>query len=725
MEIEQLSSYGIPQDYIEKFKLQGIQKLHDPQIKSIKKGVLESKNQIISAPTASGKTLIPTLAAIKKIMAGSKVIYLVPLVALASEKWEYYKNLFRGTGVRVAISTGDLDSSSQWLSEFDLIILTTEKCDSLMRHEAQWIKEVGLVVIDEIHLLQDTSRGPTLEITLTRLKESLPKAQFIGLSATIRNLDEIATWLDSIPIKSDFRPVVLHEGVFFDYKIHFFGREGYNLSQRLPLEQSILENAMELGKQNLYFVSSRRNAESLADKLAHFNSLKLGKNEKQELLGLSEEILNVLDFPTKQCKKLAECIKNGVAFHHAGLLGKQKSIIENYFKKGLIKSIVATPTLAMGVNLPAFRVIIRDIKRYYSGIGMRYIPVLEYKQFAGRAGRPGYDDFGEAVLIAKSEDEARKLTETYILGEPEDVYSKLSLEPVLRMQTLALIASDFIQSRESLFSFFSKTFYANQYGDMSEIENKLDRILKLLMKFKFLEQREGKIKPTNIGRRVSELYIDPLTAHHFLESLKNSSETTQPFAYLHAIANTLEMFPLLGIGEDDYDEINAKIIKTSFLEKVPNEWEEEYENFIRSVKTAMLLEAWIEEKTEDEILSKFKVTPGELYTRLKNTDWLLYSMNELGVLLGKKRELSSLRKLKVRMKYGAREELLPLLKLEQVGRIRARKLFNSGLKTIEDLKKAPLGRLSIVVGAKIAASIKKQLGEDQEEVKEEKQLTLG
>ncbi|MBD3156129.1 MAG: DEAD/DEAH box helicase [Candidatus Aenigmarchaeota archaeon] len=726
MKIDSLQEHGIPEVFVEKFKEQGIKKLYDPQKKSLKKGLLDFKNQVVAAPTASGKTFIATLAAIKKLTnERSKVIYLVPLIALAGEKWNYYKKLFSKSGFRVAISTGDFDSTSDWLANYDFIIMTTEKCDSLMRHGANWINEIGLIIVDEVHLLNDPSRGPTLEVTLTRLRETVSNAQLLCLSATISNVDEISEWLNAESIKSDFRPVELHEGIYHDNKIQFFGRDDYDLEEKISAEKAILGNTVELHKQALYFLSTRRNTESLARRLGSFNKKFLKKNEKEELKKLSDELLNVLEKPTRQCKKLADYVKNGVVFHHAGLLGKQKSLIEDNFRKGLIRAICATPTLAMGVNLPAFRVIVRDIKRYYAGYGMRYIPVLEYKQFVGRAGRPDYDDFGESILVAKSETDAHRLTETYIFGEPEDVYSKLSLEPVLRMHTLALIASGFINSREGLMKFFRKTFYAYQYGEMTDIEMKLDKILEMLFNFRFLQEKGDKIVPTKIGKRVSELYLDPITAYHFVKGLKKSNESTPIFSLIHVVSNTLEMRPLLRIGKNEYDEINDKIAKSVFLEKVPEDWDINYDKFMQSVKTAMLFESWIEEVTEDKLLSKYRVAPGDLYYKLKNADWLLYSLNEMGLLLGKKKVLGKIRKLRVRTKYGVREELLPLVRLKKIGRVRARTLFDHNLKSVSDLRKVPLPSLSRIIGPKIANSIKKQLGEDHKEIKDEKQMTLG
>jgi len=708
------------------FNAYGFSSLNPMQQFAIKKGLLDHKNLVVSAPTASGKTLLCEMAALNAYFSRmGKMVYMAPLVALVSEKYHTFKQNYSKEGIKIAMSVGDLDSSDPWLADYDWILTSNEKMDSLIRHEANWVRDVGLIVIDEVHLLHDTSRGPTLEVTLTRLHEMIPQAQILALSATIKNAKELAEWLDAEVVISDYRPVELHEGIYLNSKLQFYRRDSYDLNEHLESEAAILDNTKKLKKQALFFVSTRRNAESLAEKLGNFNKNYLTYEEKTKLIRLSDEILNILEIPTRQCKRLAGCVKYGVAFHHAGLLYSQKKLIEDNFRNGLISGIVATPTLAYGVNLPAFRVIIRDAKRYYAGYGSGFIPVLEYKQFCGRCGRPQYDKWGESILIAKSEDEARDFNERYILGEPEDIFSKLALEPILRMHTLALIASGFVNKKESLMKFFEKTFYAHQYGDISAIDDKIDKILEILFDFKFLYEDEDKILPTRIGKRVSELYIDPLTANYFIECLNKAMKIkTQHFSYLHMVSNTLEMKPPLSVGNKEFEEINDVIARTRFLQKVPKDWDLEFDGFLKSVKTAMMLEGWTNEMTEDQILSRFRVTPGELRTRLTNADWLLYAAQELALLLKFKKLLIEIRKVRVRVKYGVKEELIPLVRLEQIGRVRGRKLYNSGLKSILDLKKTPLSNLERIVGSKVAVIIKKQLGDKAEEIKEEKQETL-
>ncbi len=706
-------------------KISGFKKLNPVQEEALKNGLLEGKNLVIASPTASGKSFIFEIAGINTLAnERGKVLYIAPLRALCWEKYQDLKRKYeKEFGIKIAISTGDFDSSDLWLARYDWIIVTCEKCDSLIRHGAEWIKDVGLVIVDEIHLIDQIERGPTLEVTITRLKEIIQKTQFLLLSATIKNADELAGWINGKTIVSNYRPVKLYEGVCYNSKIVFLDKEGYKLDEDLPVEDSIVKNTLRFKKQIIFFVGTRKRAEKLAEKLGKTVKKYLTPNEKRDLNFLSEEILNVLEVPTKQCKKLAECVKNGVASHHAGYLSKQRILVEEYFRKGLLKVITATPTLQLGLNLPAWRVVVRDLKRYHPGFGALYIPVIDYKQFVGRAGRPSYDSWGESIIIARNEMEAEDLIEHYILGEPEKITSKLAVEPILRVHTLALIASDFCKSKESLMDFFSKTFYAYQFQDIERIKEKTFEIIKNLKKWKFIVSKKRKIEATRIGKRVSELYIDPLTAYFFIKSLKKVKKI-ELFGILQLISNTVEMKPLPNVKSKEFDELNEVIAEreSCFLQKIPREWDLEFDDFLKSVKMALVFESWINEATEDDILTKFKITPGELRGRLEIADWLLYSLHELALLLRKKSILKDIKKLRVRMHYGVKEELLPLVKLKNVGRVRARKIWLSGIKSIKELRKVPIEKLSKIVGPNIAKNIKDQL--KGKKVKERKVLTL-
>jgi helicase len=191
------------------------------QEKSVKSGLLNHNSLLICAPTASGKTLVASMAIVKCLNEKHKAIYLVPLKALANEKFKEYQKLLEKTDYKTVISTGDLDSESGYLVNYNLLIMTTEKLDSLLRRKVKWLSEVKCLVVDEIHLLNDSSRGPTLEIILTLLKQ-LVKPQIVGLSATIGNPQELANWLEAELVIDNWRPVELKQGIFYKGKTQFY-----------------------------------------------------------------------------------------------------------------------------------------------------------------------------------------------------------------------------------------------------------------------------------------------------------------------------------------------------------------------------------------------------------------------------------------------------------------------------------------------------------------------
>ena len=195
--------------------------LRPSQEKSINKGLLDGKSLQVCTRTASGKTLIAELAAIKSVIEKKgKAIYIVPLKALASEKYKDFKRKYDKVA-KIALSIGDIDSSDPYIAEYDFIITTSEKLDSLTRHHASWLSNVSVVIVDEIHLLNDTDRGPTLEILLTILKQLLKNVQIIGLSATIGNAEELAEWLKADLVVDEWRPVKLHKGVYLQGNVEF------------------------------------------------------------------------------------------------------------------------------------------------------------------------------------------------------------------------------------------------------------------------------------------------------------------------------------------------------------------------------------------------------------------------------------------------------------------------------------------------------------------------
>ena len=619
----------------------GMVDLYPPQEEAIHAGALEGKNLVLASPTASGKTLVAELCALKHVLElDGKVLYLSPLRALASEKFEEfqkYKKIRKANGRRVSVgvSTGDYDSSDPWMGKHDIIVTTNEKADSLLRHRAKWVNDVSLVVADEVHLLNDADRGPTLEVVLARLMQVNPDVQLLVLSATIKNVGELAEWLKAISVTTEWRPVTLREGVIVHDEILF--KDGGALEIENTAKDPTLNMAVytvKSGSQALAFAGTRRNSISLAKKVATKIKPLLSKPMKRSLKQLSEQILATGE-RTRLGEQLAEVVSGGAAFHHAGLSGGHRKIVEDSFRDGRIKVLTATPTLAIGMNLPARVVIINDYRRYESGYGYYPIPVLEYKQMAGRAGRPRYDKVGDAILVAKTEDERDYLMDNYILAETEKIWSKLAVERILRSHVLATVASDFAHTEQGIYDFFGKTFYAYQY-DPRAIKGVIQKSLGFLFTEKMIEAVGNKIEATRFGRRVSELYIDPLTGVTIRDGLTNRASHLTDISFLHMIARTPDMFPKLRPYSNEMDNLQFFIEdhQNEFMFELPDPWMDRiaFEEFLGEAKLAWVLKSWMDETSEDEMIERYKVQPGDLYRLISTSKWLIHASHELATL---------------------------------------------------------------------------------------------
>lgn len=484
-------------------------------------------------------------------------------------------------------------------------------------------------------------------------------------------------------------------------------------------------DTIKIGKQALIFVNTKQSAEKCAEEIS-----KKIKSKSRELDELGEQILNALPKPTKQCERLSLAVRKGVAFHHAGLVHKQRELIEDEFRRGKIRIICCTPTLAAGLNLPAFRVVIRDLKRF-GHHGLAWIPVLEYHQQAGRAGRPGYDEYGVAITLADTDSQLEEIFERYINGEVEEIYSKLAVEPVLRTYLLSLIATGFVSTDKEILTFFSKTFWAHQFQDMEKLGIIIDKMLALLEEWEFIRYpktdfvsaaslkdkdiNESKIEATLLGKKVAELYIDPLTAHDFVLALrKSASKEPIDFSFLQLISNTLELRPLLKVKTKEWEDFQERLAKyeDSLLIDEPTMYDDDYDTFFDSIKTAFMLLDWIEEKDEEYLMETYGVRPGELRAKQDIGDWLLYSSEELSRILSLGDARKEIMKLRFRLQHGVKEELLLLLKLKNIGRVRARKLFSNQIRDISDVKRANIATLSQLLGEKIAIDVKHQVGEE-------------
>jgi helicase len=709
---ELLEQYSLPAQVADILESSGIQTLHPPQADAIKKGILDKKNLVMAVPTASGKTLIAELCLLKAILQeGGRGLYICPLKALASEKFHDFKKKYESLGISIGIATGDLDSPSQYLNRYQILISTPEKIDSLLRSKASWlIQNLTVIVLDEVHTIGDENRGPTLEILITRIKQMKPDVQILALSATISNAKEIAGWLKSELTYSQWRPIPLKEGVYYNERI-IFNNDSIRIIKEDESEDlnKLTLDTLRGGGQVLVFVNSRRSAQAVARELAPSIVGMLKPEEKKQLAQLAKEIA---DEPsaTKVCKKLADCIKHGSAFHHAGLKPKQRQAVEDYFKKNIIKTIASTPTLAAGVNLPARRAIIRDCKRYASGLGSVYISTSEYKQCAGRAGRPQYDDYGEAVLMAKSLSEQNALFEKFILATPEPVSSKLGTESALRIHVLSSIAAGYVHDINGMFEFINETFLAYQRQGLNLLDL-IGQIFDFLHDNGFIDKSGFRFFTTPFGNTTSRLYIDPITSLTLREGLTkiHNGKNFSDLGLLHLMACCPDS-DMLSVGKADYEELESlanKIEDELILSPEDLPMLQDSYTFYSTLKTMWLLGRWIEEEKEETLCDEFNVGPGDIYRHVESAEWLLYAAGTIAELYHYKKLSFSIEDLRHRIKYGIRKELLELASLRGVGRIRARQLYAHGYHKLGDLKNASESSLASIktIGKSLAHDI--------------------
>jgi len=782
---------------IDFLKSEGYDELFEPQERAVKSGLFdEKKNFLITIPTASGKTLIAMLAILSHLSKHkTKAVYLTPLRALTSEKFEEFKKLEQvdlGQKIKVAISTGQ-EKTKIRLEDADIIFLTNESMDAHMAFQSKWIENIGLVISDEIHLIGDADRGPTLEMVLTRFRPKFRtkiqldlknnpfqiSPKIIGLSATVSNSIQLANWLNCELIESDFRRVPLSETVYcnntlydknyeeFDHANYVRNEDGTPTDRHKKSWIGLGLETVEKDAQCLIFSQSRRNAVAWAKDAGTEIEKLLSPEELNILTKISENIVpKEKDNQTKLIHDLAKVVKQGSAFHHAGLDQKSRSIIETEFKNGHIKLLTATPTLAAGVNLPARRVIIQTVKRFTNN-GMEDISVLEYKQMCGRAGRPQFDDQGESVIISSNENYYNDLDD-YVNGEVEPLESKtLYNDSTLRINLLGFIKNNSRKkdkkfssiSLEKILDFFSKTFgsyqlqhntlakekFDDEYNNLegyldledsdknivdklfddaeisknSNLIKKINKQLEILKKDGVIDEKKG-YRITSFGEKVFALRIDPEIASEMHIHAENSvSGSKHTSGILHMITNLSGTSSQKIEDEEKIKELphynySEKLYAGQDLDKNIN-------------KNLFILLHYIDGLSYADMSSRYKIEPGDVYYFTTQIRTILYSFQKIvefwyeyaskndDNLLASKYDIliDELEVLRLRTKHGVKDTHLHLVAIYNIGRVKAQQLYKNGYKNKDALKKATQKKLTAIdkIGPKDAETIMKHIRE--------------
>jgi helicase len=699
-----VDSLGLDELVAALLREQGITELYPPQAAALPY-VLAGKNLLLSCPTASGKSLVAYLALLRAVQAGRTGLYLVPLRALGSEKAEELAT-FEPLGVRVGLSIGDFDLSSEKLEKLDILVATSEKADGLLRRGSPWLDRLGCVVADEVHLLRDPERGPTLEVSLTRLRRRHSDLQVVALSATVGNAAELAEWLGAERVESEFRPVPLKMGVYTEGRIRFTDTSLREVPPPSDAVPRLVRTVIEEGGQALVFVSTRKSSEQVAQLLTKTVGALLSREERAAARSAASELAALGEEETEGSRRLFELLPHGVAFHNASLTNPERRVVERAFRDRRLKALAATPTLAAGINLPARRVIVRDTTRYDDRLGMNApIPAGEILQMCGRAGRPRFDRAGEAVLVARSEEEEERYFDQYLGAGPEEVVSRLAAEPALRMHLLALVASGEVATERELERFFLATFYGRTLP-MEDLVGKVRTVREYLTRHGFLERTEG-LRATPFGRLTSDLYLDPVSALLLRQAVEKAPIGVGPFAWLAALAQTPDLPPFyLRRGELPHllerftDEREELLLSPGSAEGLT----EELELFLAGLKTAEILERWIDEVPVLELTRASGIGAGDLRSKVEDAQWLLFGLTRIASAF-RPQLRRTLDELGLRVQYGARAELLDLVRLRGIGRVRGRALYAAGFPDRESLRAAPLARVASALGSSALAEM--------------------
>lgn len=666
-----------------------IKEFNPAQKAVIESGYLEDKsNYIISIPTASGKTVLGILPALKTILNGGKAIYAAPLLSIQNEKVKEFK-AFEEHGIKV----GKHPSNS------DLSVMVFESFDALTRFSWNVLREVDTLIIDEFHMIGEYSRGPTLESAITRAKIINPSLRIIALSATLKNIDEIEQWLDGKTVEHNYRPVPLNKEVL--------DAEMFNTKNKNDVIVKIVEKAIEDNSQALSFVSTRRFTESLATYVAKKIDKKTTKEQKQKFKQVADKLLEVPkkkgSLPTTTCLKLAEAAEKGVVFHHAGLFNEQKEIIEDEFRKGNILMITATPSLMYGVNLPSKYVVIRDHTRWTSN-GPASIPVFDYEQMSGRAGRPQYDDVGYSYLVAKTMDEAFDLEARYVNGEIELTNSKLiDNKDAIYKQIIAQIASSLSKNLDDLNDFFGKTLYGFQMKNnpsmsmfaQDSLNWELESALEFLLQNGIIRATPEGLKTTDFGNLIAKSNYAVETAVKIKEYV-STMEKLNPAEMIYALAETPDL-PLISFkGRKSKDPVRDKLSECClFAVDIGN-----------PEATAVSLIEWIDERNEYEIENAYNVYSASTRRSAYEASRLVkFAKNTLEVL-GNYSNLKDMDYLSARLYYGVKEDIIPLVVgVKRLGRKRARLLMKTFGDNLSEASEKELQKVE-GIGPKLAGKVK-------------------
>jgi helicase len=728
-----IEKYGFWDDFVSAYKEKRGHYLWKSQIEALENGAFDDRNFLMVSSAGSGKTHVAELILFKSIMdTGQTAVYLAPYNALVEQKTNDFKELFEHENLGLNVSKSVLDENDNFdlLKESSILVMTYEKFDYLLRNYPELISSFGCVVIDEFHMIGESQRGPPIEIIVSLLLIKYPSIKIVGLSAVIPNAGEIASWIDaSYCDMGDWRRNPLYEGVFNKVasKVDLYENKKVVCSYEIKrlcddsecniiidfLNKSISDNDI---KQQLIFVSSRKKCTTLASKLyGCLEKRGIVRDqiiESQVLDELSDKTSRVESSDTHLVKELKKYLSHGVAFHHAALSTDIRRIIEEGFESRKILILVSTTTLAAGINLPAKRVVVTEPK-----IATNPMKISQYKNIAGRAGRPKYtSEAGECVILANNPTLAKSYLERYVSGRPETLTSLINLKD--RLDIILNLARDYPDLHDIIDVLDKTLFGMGKAAKRNDIGIKIELTIHRLKELGYLDIKGTEISLTVLGKSVSKQIINPLSVYYILIFLRKNKEIIQDESFIRNLLLVVCSVP-------EFDEW-LRIWPKSFFptrEKVKHNLSLKYITDLdvvdNIISTVNIIQGWINEHSYQKILSENNVDTSywgssDIGERIAPTFSRIFRVMRL-ILEDSDAELhdifdATLEKMQYRTSYGVKENHVDFVKYGIVKqRNNFKNLENKGIKTIDDLVEKDIRNLSTLIGNKDSIKLKRRI----------------
>ena len=716
MKMNDLDKFDIPGEIIDLWRANESDLLLPLQESAVRRyGLFGELNLLIQAPTSSGKTFIGEMAAIQAALRRKRVVFLVPLKALAEEKYLDFREKYSPYGLKVIVSTRDRREFDRDLEHgsFSIAVAVYEKLSQLLVRRPEWLEEVALAISDELEILSDPDRGPAVEVLLTRILRSKTRpggTRLIGLSAVIGNAPRLAEWMGATLVSCERRPVelrygVLHEGVF-RYRTFNEVSEGEEPLVNAHSEstwETLTENVRafaEGGETCLIFVKARHEARRGAELL----SRRINAPPATAASGALRDLE-----PTRSRDCLLETLNTGIAFHNADLCPQERRVVEQGFRNGEIRVLVSTSTLAMGMNLPARNVFMAAEKwRYDNRIGMPWkTPILrsEYENMGGRAGRFGVGhEFGRSILVAATPFDYETLRRRYVEGHCEPVEPHLAAGAALENHVLGLVASRCCSTDEELLEFLENTLSGRWVWQESlTLDESRFRIRAAVNRAVdagvIVRHPDGRLESTPLGLAAASKGVTIATARD-LEHWLAESETRiwNDLDLIFAAASTPDgRMVQIGLTAQEYEHAGyvAKLKQATAgedigadtpLNRIRNCNLAPFFEEVRGIKAALFLNEWIDHVPVCEIEENYQTTSGQILAASEQVSWLIDSAGALAAAAGGNESfVERMHQLAERVQRGVRAEALPVARLDLPGITRAAlaALVTRGLHTPE------------------------------------------